>query len=422
MVRRAPLIALLALAAALAVAPAGVARTITPLPVQWQKGVSVSAYWWQDLSGPRFATWLSRARSDAGANEVTFVVTSYQYFDDLKRTDQLNATQIHSSFGSAKLCRGKSGSDFRFCKTPSLAALSAAVRRAHALGLRVVIRPQVDVGRKPSEVTDRDQIDLRGASRGAWFQSYKEMLSRYARVARDTGAEGFVVGAGLSGMTNEDQDRARWREIIGQLRSGALMGDGRGYQGALTYAAQWDSVIQDAQEPLAMPFFWDLLDSISIDAYFPIADGSARGNPAVSALRAGWTTHAFGGLPEPPVALVRALHQKYARPVHLTLGYLSQTGTATYPEKSAYDNRQSGGKPATSPQSRAVQAAFDVWAPVAAEGWFDGISWWEWPASGRGGARDDSFSVQGKPAEVEICLRHAGAFTTACRPSKGARP
>lgn len=418
--RIAPLVVLAVLAALVATASASAARTITPLPAQWHKGVSVSAYWWQDLSGPRFARWLRRAQTSARADEVTFVVTSYQYFDDLKRSDQLNATQIHSSFGSAKLCRGQDGSDFRFCKTPSLSALAAAVRRAHALGLRVVIRPQVDVGRKPTQVTDRDQIDLRGAARARWFQSYKDMLSRYARVARDTGAEGFVVGAGLSGMTNEDQDRVRWREIITQLRSGALMGDGRGYTGELTYAAQWDSVVQDAQDPLATPFFWDLLDAISIDAYFPVANGSANGNPSVSALRAGWTSEHFGGLPEPPLTLVRNLHEKYGKPVRFTLGYLSQTGTATYPEKSAYDNRQSGGKRATSPQSRAVQAAFEVWAPVAAEGWFQGISWWEWPASGRGGVKDDSFSFQGKPAETEICLRHAGAYTSACRPSPGA--
>lgn len=403
-------------------APADGARSVSPLPAGWRKGVSVSAYWWQDLSGPRFVTWLRRARYDARAREVTFVMTAYQYFSDLTRTDQLDATEIHTSFGSKKLCRGRNGTDFRFCKTPSLGDLAAAVRRAHLLGLSVVIRPQIDVGRKPSEVTDRDLIDKGDAERAAWFQSYKAMLSRYARAARDTKAEGLVVGAGLSGMTNDDADRDAWRSIIEDVRSGALMGDGRGYKGELTYAAQWDSIVGDAEDPLTQPFFWDALDAISIDAYFPVADGSEGGNPSVEQLEAGWTRAAFGGLPKPPVDLVTALQKEYGKPVVFTLGYLSQTGTAAFPEKGAYANAQSGGQTARAPQARAVQAAFDVWARVAKAGWFRGISWWEWPASGRGGANDDSYSLQGKTAEVEICLRHTGVFTAGCRPSKGSAP
>lgn len=416
--RLAPLLAAVLLS--LAAPGAAPARTITPLPAQWHKGVTISAYWWQDLSGPRFREWLKRAKTDARADEVTFVVTAYQYFSDTSRTDQLNATQIHTSFGSAKLCRHQDGTNWRVCKTPSLKALAAAVRQAHALGLKVLIRPQVDVGSRPSQATQRDLIDKGDAERPAWFQSYKTMLSRYARIARDTRAEGLVVGAGLSGMTNDVADRDQWRSIIGDIRSGALMGDGKGYAGELTYAAQWDSIVQDATTPDDRPFFWDLLDTITIDAYFPLSDGSAGGNPTVAALENGWTTTPFGGLPAPPAVLVRRLHEEYAKPVRFTLGYLSQTGTATFPEKSAYDNAKSGGKTARAPQWRAVHAAFDVWGAIAADGWFQGISWWEWPASGRGGANDDSFSLEGKTAEVELCLRHNGAFTKDCRPSPGA--
>ncbi|WP_354698241.1 hypothetical protein DSM112329_03907 [Paraconexibacter sp. AEG42_29] len=421
MVRRLSLTAVLVAVLLTATAQGAGARTITPLPAQWQKGVTVSAYWWQDLSGKPFLQWLGRARTSVRAREVTFVMTGYQYWGNLQRSDQLNATEIHTSFGSKKLCKGKSGRDFRFCKTPDLKALAAAVRRAHALGLRVVVRPQVDVGRIASQSTDRDRINLPDDQAPKWFDSYKAMLSRYARVARDTGAEGLVIGAGLSGMTDTESDREQWRGIVEQLRSGALMGDDKGYKGELTYAAQWDSVVEDANTPLTKPFFWDLLDAISIDAYFPVADGSAGGNPTVDALKAGWTTTAFGGLPKPPVELVRALQAKYAKPVRFTLGYLSQTGAATFPEKSAFDNAKSGGRPSRSPQARAVQAAFDVWSDVASAGWFNGISWWEWPASGRGGANDASFSLQGKSAEVEVCLRHAGFVTKSCKPSKGAK-
>ena len=100
------------------------------------------------------------------------------------------------------------------------------------------------------------------------------------------------------------------------------------------------------------------------------------------------------------------------------MGYLSREGTAAFPEKPEFQLKNDGGGINGQPQSRAVRAAFDVWAPIATEGWFRGINWWEWPARGRGGKTDGSYAVEGKPAETEICLRHAGVFTKRCKPSR----
>jgi len=411
---RATVVVLLLVALAVPAGASG-ARSITPLPPNWREGLTVTAFWWQDLSGDRFSTWLRRARSSARAGEITLVVPWFQYFSDRNRGDHLNANEIHRSPGSTKACR-RIGGSFTACKTPSDAAVRGAIRRAKGLGLRVVLRPQLEVGRNSRTATDRDLIEKGTAETRAWFDAYKRFLSTYARIARDERADGLVVGTGLSAMTNSQADRAEWRAIIAETRSGALMGDGRGYKGELTYTAAWDSILEDAGNLEDHLFFWDAVDLISISAEFPLV--ADRPNPDVPTLTSAWTT-SVTGLPSGPAQLVQNIQAEYQKPVSLTVGYLSRTGTAAFPEKSDYDQQQAGGVVSETAQARPVRAAFDVWSRIGYDvPWFRGISWNEWPASGRGGVKDGSFSVQGKAAEVEICLRHAGVFTPRCRRSR----
>lgn len=410
---RTSVVLLLLLALAVPAGASG-ARSITPLPPTWREGLTVTAFWWQDLSGKRFDTWLRRARASARAGEVTFVIPWFQYFSDRNRSDHLNATEIHRSPGDTRSCR-RIGGSFTRCKTPSDAAVRGAIRRAKRLGLRVVLRPQLEVGRNSRTATDRDLIEKGPAEKRAWFDAYKRFLSTYARIARDERADGLVVGTGLSAMTNSEDDRTEWRAIVAETRSGALMGDGKGFAGELTYTAAWDSIVEDAKDPEQHLFFWEALDAISVSAEFPLV--SEPPNPDIATLTSAWQT-SVTGLPAGPAQLVRNLQAEYRKPVSLSLGYLSRTGTAAFPEKSDFDQQQAGGVVSETAQARPVRAAFDVWSRIAYdEGWFRGISWNEWPASGRGGVKDGSFSVQGKAAEVEICLRHAGVFTPRCRRS-----
>lgn len=396
-----PLLLLLLLPAA--------ARAQEPLPTQWHKGVDVTAFAWNDLQGPKFDRRLKETVDKARASEVTFVVTWYQWFSGKQRTDDLNANGIHPAYGSAKACKGYRGRDQTRCKTPSLGDLASAVRKARKLGLRVNIRPQLDVGKTAARSKPRDLIDQGDSERRNWFDAYKAMLSRYARVARDTGASGLYIGAGLSAMTSDDKDRNEWRAIAKDVRSGALMGDGKGgYKGEVLYAAQWDAVVEDALDPATHLSFWDAVDVISVDAYFPIAAGA---EPSEDELRSGWTTTATGGLPLPPAQIVRNLHAEYGKQVRFSaLGYTSREGSAAFPEKGDAEQAAAGGKVSETTQLRATRAAFDIWGGIAAEGWFEGISWWEWPASGgRGGPKDGSFSFQGKRALGEICRRHSAS-------------
>lgn len=393
------LAALVAGAFAMGASPA----TAAPLPAQWQKGLNVTAFWWSDLSTTTFRTWLKRARTRAHADTVTFVVTWYQ--------PTLGSTKIAPSYGTKKTC-GDVGNRWTRCKTPSMAALRAAIRAAKAQGLKVGIRPQVDVGTRSSNSRPRDRIDIRGAQRMAWFKSYSTMLSQYGRLARDTHADALVVGADLTGMTNEPEDLDYWRHLVDDTRSGALLGDGKGgFTKELTYAMTWEEALREAADPEVHRFVWDTLNATGIDAYFPLVPVSApHDDPPVDTLRAGW---------DGAVAAVRAIHAEYDRPIVFTgLGYLSRKGTSVAPDNGDAQQAANGGGLSQTAQSRPVQAAFDVWSAVGsgADGaWFQGIWWWEWPASGRGGPKDGSHSLEGKLAQAEVCRRHLGSDSASCK-------
>jgi hypothetical protein len=390
--RRVVLAVALAAALVLALVPAASAVSV---PKSWQRGLDASAFWWRDYTDGGYDYWLGRAQQNGGANWVVLSTTWYQYASDPAFTDSVNAVEIHPSYGSYKLCKKATGADYAACKTPSLSALAGAARKAKARGMKVAIKPLVDVGRSDANRGDRALIN-KGSDRADWFASYAAMLAGYVKVAKAVHADALVIGTGLTGMTDEPEDWAAWSAIAQGVRD-------QGYTGALTFGANWDSIASDALSADER-FFWRSMDYIGVEAYFPLASG---GDPSVGALRRGWYTD-VGGYGDSPVNLVRRLATKYGKPVIFTgLGYASRTGTASHPDKPF------GGKVADQPQQRAYEAAFEVWSDVARKNsWFRGIWWWDWPANGRKAA--GGYSSQTKPAEIVLCKWQGGGKKRPC--------
>lgn len=408
-------------ALALLAAPAA-ARNPKPLPASWQKGMNVAAFRWDDLSGDRFRYWMRQLRTRAHADRAMFVVRWIQYWDDPLRSDDFNATEIHPAYGSSDRCKDRQSNDYTKCQTPSLETTEKAMRYARSLGLRVALKPLVDVGRDGRTQTPRDDVNFSDPEKqAAWFASYRAMLGRYAKLARDVHADMLVIGTGLTKMADQVDEQAEWRKIIEDIRSGELMGDGKGgFAGTLTYATRWDAIYKDAYNTDQPLFFWDALDLIGVEGFWPLVDGNApdHDDPQLWRLRQGWTFNFLkGGMP--PGAALRALHEKYGRPAILTgLGYLSRGGTSADPSKGDYAQAAVGGKYNLQAQARPVRAAFDFWRGVARDGgWFHGIYWWNWLPR-LGSVKDNGdYTTQGKPAEKELCLRHLGHGSKSCRPS-----
>jgi hypothetical protein len=223
------------------------------------------------------------------------------------------------------------------------ARLIAAIKAAHKLGLKVVLRPYIDLD------SGSWRGDIRPASVPAWFASYRNFILHYAALAQRLRVEGFIVGSELETMA---QYTADWQSLIGRVRSR--------FKGWLSYQANWDGFRGVA--------FWDLLDAIDVSAYFPIADSY---NPSVAALVQGW--HQLGS--KHWFDQVTAAHRRHRKPVFFgEIGYRTVAGTATLPFEKGYL-----GPPSNSAQRRAYLAAFKVWYRVP---WFRGFHWWYIPSIG----------------------------------------
>ncbi len=129
-----------------------------------------------------------------------------------------------------------------------------AARRAHAQGFSVLWKPHLWVGHDswPGEIEMRDE-----ASWGEWWSGYRRYVLHHAMLAAWTQAEFFCVGVELDRTAIGPERERAWRELIAAVR--AI------FPGQVTYAANWDRAPE-------IPF-WDALDFVGVDAYYPLAAG-----------------------------------------------------------------------------------------------------------------------------------------------------
>lgn len=124
------------------------------------------------------------------------------------------------------------------------------ILEAHRLGLNICIKPHVAYWRSPfswrGEITFQNDEDWRRFWRG-----YRDWIIQLAAASRE--ADGFVVGTELDRTLAFE---AEWRGLIEEVRKHT--------DAPLTYAANWTDYER-------VPF-WDALDVIAVQAYFPLTD------------------------------------------------------------------------------------------------------------------------------------------------------
>ena len=336
-------VAIGAIAAATAIAWAVGAFDSSPardrLPSGWQRGMNFTAF-------------LPDAYSDPKATEA--IATAEQAGTDLLA---LTPTYYMATADSSEVAADPA-------KTPTDASILDAAAEAHDEGLRVAIKPHVDV----LDGTFRGEI--RPADRLGWFESYGELVDRLSALAQRADADVFVIGTELTSMAT---DADAWRDLISRAR--------KNFDGEITFAANWP-------EGAGAVAFWDRLDYVGIDAYMPLETRDTA-NPGVDALVRAWRE---------PIAQMRALHEKRDLPVLLTeLGYESRPGAAARTDGEGVDEGA---------QANAYEAAFEALSPLP---WIAGIWWWEWSAERIGiGPDDPGFNPEGKEAEQVLRDWQAG--------------
>ena len=199
------------------------------------------------------------------------------------------------------------------------------IAEAHRLGLKIMIKPHLAYWGGPfawrGEIAFSDD-----ESWERFFLTYETWINRLAELS--AGADAFVVGTELDRTVHHEK---QWRRIIGGVR--ARLGE----KVPLTYSANWDAFTN-------IPF-WDALDVIGIQAYFPVA--REPGLPAPEALATAWQAHLR--------RLDRFARRRDRKIVFAELGYSRSPRAAVEP----WSGRE-GGEHADEIQRRCLTAALEA--------------------------------------------------------------
>ena len=235
-------------------------------------------------------------------------------------------------------------------------ALRGGISRAKAAGLRAMVKlqtwgPGFHDGKFSADIGMTNAADWR-----AFMANYRLYVLRYARLAADTDADILCIGTELTQVSQAAVITGDWRALAEEVRSI--------YSGPLTYAAHHSEVE-------GVPF-WDSLDYIGVDGYYPIARLSAA------------------------LESLERLSVRWNRPVIFTeAGFASSSYALTEPWKPG---------PYEAPfDSVRLDLQAEGWQTLLAELWRRDFIWgiyaWKWhPNLTWGGPTNADHTPQGKPA------------------------
>ena len=239
------------------------------------------------------------------------------------------------------------------------------IEMLHKNGVEVMLKPQIWIWR--GEFTGTLKMDTESDWK-ALEVSYEKFILAYADLAQETNASILCIGTELEQFVKNRP--IFWKNLIKKIRTV--------YKGKLTYAANWDEYPRTS--------FWEDLDFIGIDAYFPLSD---KRTPSVAELKIGWQKHKDKMI---------TLSKEKDKPIIFTeYGYRSMDYTAKKPW--LVDRNEE--KVNLEGQANAKKAIFEeFWN----EDWFAGGYVWKWfiHHDRAGGGNDNRFTPQNKPAQEVI--------------------
>lgn len=252
--------------------------------------------------------------------------------------------------------------------TPSDNDVIAAIAELHAKGLKVMLKPHVDV----QDGTWRGAIAP--TDMNAWFRSFDNFILHYATIAAANNVEMLCFGTEYKSMSGS-ANLADWTSTISQIRGV--------YSGKLVYAANAAGV----GDEYTSVSFWDLVDVIGLDAYVSLTD---HADPSLSELTAAWSMNWRG---ENVLAAFKNFAASYPnQPVIFTeIGYRSAAGANINPW-----DYQTSAPVDDSEQQNCYEAMYEVWSRTTA---IKGNFWWDWPVPQPVPATDTDYSTWMKPAE-----------------------
>ncbi len=211
------------------------------------------------------------------------------------------------------------------------------IREAHRQGLKILIKPHLAYWGSPFAWRGEIEFDSPEEWDRFW-RDYERWIVKLAVACHE--ADGFVVGTELDRTLGHEE---RWRRVIAGVREAT--------DAPLTYAANWPDYRRVS--------FWDALDVIGIQAYFPVSDAPS---PERSDIERGWRSK---------MAELRAYAEEQNRRVVFTeLGYNRSHEAAERPWEYRVD-----GPEAEELQATLLRAALQA---VESEPVVVGVFLWKW--------------------------------------------
>ena len=241
--------------------------------ITYQRGCTMTTWWFNDLEQLVAIQTADKMKAD-GCEYIAILVTQYQ--------DTISSTTIYPIAS----------------KTPSDNGLILMTTYIHSIGLKVALKPHVDVlsGAWRGEITFTLEADWL-----AWFASYLLFINHYLDLAEANQVEMFILGTEYKATEFREAD---WRAQIANARTK--------FSGLLSYGANHDSYFNI--------LWWDALDFIGVDAYFPLTSSYS---PTVAELNTAWL---------PYVSALQNFAVLHGQDIVFTeFGYQSLDGTNTSP-------------------------------------------------------------------------------------------
>lgn len=244
-----------------------------------------------------------------------------------------------------------------------------SINRLHEKGIRVHLKPHLWMNsgwRSNINLSSKTQWD-------SWFDSYRINMLHFAKMAQENRVELFCIGTELKTSIAEQPEK--WSQLIREIK---II-----YQGQLTYAANWN----DALETIP---FWDQLDYIGVQAYFPL---TTTKTPDLETIKKGWDEH---------IMKLEQLSQIHEKPILFTeVGYKSEASSTIKPWEWSSQLSILHKQKSDRTQALAYEALFQkLWAKK----WFAGLYIWQWDTRSQEdlAAQNLNFSPRFKPAENVI--------------------
>ncbi len=239
------------------------------------------------------------------------------------------------------------------------------IEKLHQKNIRVHLKPHLWMSSGwRSNINFENEEDW-----NTWFESYRKTMLHYATMAEKAKVELYCIGTELRSSVKHQPKK--WKELIKEIKEI--------YSGKLTYAANWDGAFNDVT-------FWDELDYIGIQGYFPLTD---HANPNLESIKEGWKPH---------IKTLEDLANKHQKKILFTeVGYRPDASATKEPwEWGSFFFSKLYTKKSEKTQYLAYEALYDqLWT----KDWFAGTYIWQW--------NNSDFEIKGRPAENSVAKWYA---------------